>query len=203
MEKEDRSRHFNRERRGGGEGERERGKIGAIVGGRREFKRASLWIVWFPSRVSVLSRCTRFNASGLFRNSVAAVSPTTNRPSLLSSFPFFVLHQRQGKPVQRNKRKRGECVGFLIRRRSWLPWSKREKERESDLLLWKGSIFDERLIRVDEEEILCLDVQVGKISVRLEFYSENGRELGEWMLFEEDFVLRVLVIWMPIFRMSV
>lgn len=132
MEKEDRSRHFNRERRGGGEGERERGKIGAIVGGRREFKRASLWIVWFPSRVSVLSRCTRFNASGLFRNSVAAVSPTTNRPSLLSSFPFFVLHQRQGKPVQRNKRKRGECVGFLIRRRSWLPWSKREREREKE-----------------------------------------------------------------------
>lgn len=70
----------------------------------------------------------------------------------------------------------------------------RERERESDLLLWKGSIFDERLIRVDEEEILCLDVQVGKISVREEFYPENGRELGEWMLFEEDFVLRVLVI---------
>ena len=41
----------------------------------------------------------------------------------------------------------------------------RERERESDLLLWKGSIFDERLIRVDEEEILCLDVQVGKIFV--------------------------------------
>lgn len=55
----------------------------------------------------------------------------------------------------------------------------RERERKSDLLLWKGSIFDERLIRVDEEEILCLDVQVGKISVRLEFYSENGREFHQ------------------------
>lgn len=49
--------------------------------------------------------------------------------------PVFCLHQRQGKPVRRNKRME-ESVGFLIRHDR----NEREKERkrEIDPLLWKA-----------------------------------------------------------------
>lgn len=74
--------------------------------------------------------------------------------------PGFCLHQRQGKPVRRNKRME-ESVGFLIRH------DRNERERERLIP------FCER----QEEEILRLDVETQKFLLN-EFYPESGCCLG-------------------------
>lgn len=61
------------------------------------------------------------------------------------SFPVFCLHQRQGKPVRRNKRME-ESVGFLIRhdrnerKRDWSPFVK-GKKKKFYVSMWKRKNF--------------------------------------------------------------